>query len=374
MAAARPLRASHSAPSFHRLSNGRSHRRGSRTSADDLATTQRLHNILLQKFPDESDLDSEVASRHGGSSVAGSGRGSSSPKVIRPSIAKVEPPLVSVEINDKDKEAFVDQICTDATRFEVSDWVGKIYEMKVADEQKQLQAAAARRRRLRSSCGGSDSGASGAHSGTALSGTVSHTVSQGVSQGPSLLTAGGSIANISFRTGGQEAAAASVISDESLAVHCTGDNEILTLDERWRHYLENRIPELSDYVRSQIIIRTEALRQQVDEQVKQQRLNQMMTRRVFDMRTNQLRWENARRRALQQELDRQMSSWILEAIDNWDQVAAYEGRKEISETSTMYDILTKRSAHMDSGNLALEIPLFQTMRPSYALFSEELWG
>lgn len=366
MPAARQLQPSHSAPSFHRNSNGngRGHDHSSRTCADDLATTQRLQNILLRKFPDDSDLDSEVASKPGGSSVAGSGKGSSSPK-IRPSIAKVEPPPLTIEINEKDKEAFVDQICAHGTRFEVSDWVGKIYEMKLAEEQKQLQAAAARRRRLRSSCGGSESGASGTHSGTALSGTAS--------QRPSLLAAGGSIANISFRTGGDDAVAASVISDESLAVHCTGDNEILAIDERCRHYLDNRIPELSEYVRSQILVRTEALRQQVDEQVKQQRLNQMMMRRVFDARTNQLRWENVRRVALQQELDRQMPSWILEAIDNWDQVAALEGRQEISETSAMYDVLTKRHAQVDSGKLALEIPLFATIRPSYSLFSDLLW-
>merc|ERR1711974_486643 len=97
-------------------------------------------------------------------------------------------------------------------------------------------------------------------------------------------------------------------------------------------------------------------------------LAQTAQRKVFDGRSNYLLWQNTRHQVLQKRLDAEMPAWILEAIECWDQSKAIDRQeKELSDTDLIFEYLTKRAAHIDTGKLPSEIPLFKTMHASYSL-------
>merc|ERR1719436_1080618 len=130
--------------------------------------------------------------------------------------------------------------------------------------------------------------------------------------------------------------------------------------------------------RVQVARRKEALHREVDEEMAGQFLQQAARRKVFDEKANYLRWQNTQHQVLQKRLDAEMSSWILEAIESWDQGRTLGpaepekggrrgGEKEVSDTDLIFEYLTKRAAHIDTGKLPSEIPLFKTMHASYSL-------
>uniref|UniRef100_A0A7S2HTP0 Uncharacterized protein n=1 Tax=Zooxanthella nutricula TaxID=1333877 RepID=A0A7S2HTP0_9DINO len=126
--------------------------------------------------------------------------------------------------------------------------------------------------------------------------------------------------------------------------------------------------ELGQHVKEQVARRTEALHREVEEEMGDQFLRRTAQRKVFDGRANYLRWQNMRQKALQQRLDAEMMGWIVEAIECWDQKKAMENQeKELSDTDLIFEYLTKRAAHIDTGKLPLEIPVFKTMHASYSL-------
>merc|ERR1712216_288372 len=132
----------------------------------------------------------------------------------------------------------------------------------------------------------------------------------------------------------------------SLVVHHSKGDEALSVNDRLRAYLSNNIPELSDHINAHVAARTEALRREIDEEQEPKHMKQTSRRKVFDDRANYLRWQNARRMALQQRLDEETSAWILEAIEKWDhkhQKKAFQQKQaELSETDLIFDYVTKR--------------------------------
>merc|ERR1711862_492456 len=193
----------------------------------------------------------------------------------------------------------------------------------------------------------SDSGTSGQTGLTGATGTTTTITA--------LQTVGGSIAATSQRP------PKSLDSDESLVVHHSGGDEPLSVKERIQAFLANRIPELDAHINAHVTAHTEALQHKVDEDLAEQYLRQTTQRKVFDGHANYLRWQNARHQLLQKQLDANMSKWIMEAIVSWDQKKANENKaKEVSDTDLVFEYLTKRAAHIDSGKLPTEIPIFKS--------------
>lgn len=254
--------------------------------------------------------------------------------------------------DDRDKEAFMAQICSDSTRLDVRDWVGRIYEIlkKVPPPtEEDMQAKSTRRHRKT----WSNSGAS--ETSTYTSTTCLTT----------LMAAGGSIA---AKTTASSRKAPSLISAESMVVHPGKRIELLSTEERIRAYLNKEIPELTSHVNAYVAKRAEEVRREIDEELVESHLLQMRRQQVFNQEANMLRWQNSRRIALQKRLDNDTPGWILEAVQSWDQKAATKAREEeVSETDLIFDYLTKRAAHINSNKLATEIPVFKTLHASYAL-------
>ncbi|CAE8626029.1 unnamed protein product [Polarella glacialis] len=334
-----------------------------RPLADDHATQQLLKDLLCNKqVVDDSlieDPGAEVRpagkalSRNGAPAVASARDPPAAdwPSTPADSCGLLPPmELRSPMELEKERQDFMNKVCSETTRFDVRDWIDKIFNMEQRMKADALMRDAKdkRRRRLRSSSAASDSG---------LSGQTGYT---GASATTALQTVGGSIAG--------PKPPKSVVSDESLVVHHSKGDEPLSIKERIQAFLENRIPELSEHIESHIAKHTEEVQKEVDSQVAEQFLRATSQRQVFDNRVNYLRWQNARHQALQQRIDAKMSKWIVEAIETWDQRKAAESRpKEVNETDLIFDYLTKRASHIDSGKLPSKIPVFKTLHSSYSL-------
>merc|ERR1719331_469648 len=205
-----------------------------------------------------------------------------------------------------EKDAFVAQVCSDSTRLDVRDWVGRIYEtlkkLPAKEEGDDSLIKGKRHRKAWSSSGQSDT--------TTHTGTTS-----------ALLTAGGSIAATQPRH------APSLISAESMVVHPGKKIELLSTEERIRSYLRNEIPELCVHVNKYIAKRAEEVRREIDEELVEKHLLHMRRQQVFGAKANLLRWQNSRRIALQKRLDTEMPFWMLEAVQTWDQKNAMKARE-----------------------------------------------
>lgn len=349
----RGLSRSSSVPSRGAVRSGGAKRRN---GADEEATQRRLHGILLGKV-ELSEPDFAGPAGHLQSSgnilAAAAGLQSSSKKNSASASSYGEGgggSAVGQSLLDLDAERqlFVDSVCTEATRSDVREWVSKVFGM-VRTAEIAEQAGAPRRRRA-GSC--SDSGGSGR----------------------TFMVAGGSIATASHAPTiitASHRPPQSLHSDESLVVHHSKGDEALSVNDRLRAYLSGNIPELSEHVNTYVASRTESLRREIDEEHEAKHMKQTSRRKVFDDRANYLRWQNARRMALQQRLDEETSAWILEAIQSWDhkhqKKAFQEKQAELSETDLIFDYVTKRAAHIDTGKLATEIPWFKPRYASYSL-------
>jgi hypothetical protein len=260
--------------------------------------------------------------------------------------------------DNREKEAFIAQVCSDNSRLDVRDWVGRIYEMSKKlppKEDEDMQTGKGRRhRKTWSSSGQSDT--------TTHTGTTS-----------ALYTAGGSIAGSivgSFAATNQAASrkAPSLISAESMVVHPGKKIELLSTEERLRAFLRQEIPELTKHVNEFVAKRAEEVRREIDEEVVESHMLKMRRQQVFDGKANFLRWQNSRRIALQKRLDSETPFWMLEAVQSWDQKSAMKARgEEVSEQDLVFDYLTKRAAHINTSKLATEIPIFKTLHSSYSL-------
>jgi hypothetical protein len=287
-----------------------------------------------------------------------SGDGKGSVKGATAFNMKVGPqPLSGLEL-EVERQAYLNQVCSETTRFDVRDWLAKTFTMLNSAQfnpgrygVKEQPSKRGKRARLKSDSVASDSGLSGQ---TGLTGTT----------GTALRTVGGSIA----APNGKAPASQGGISAESLVVHHNLVDEPLSVKERIQAFLEHRIPELDAHVNEHVQDLMCDLQREVDEDLAEQFLDQAQKHRVFDAAANALRWQNARHQALQKRLNSQMPKWVLEAIDDWDQKKVLEKREnEISDTDLIFEYLTKRAAHIDSGKLPSEIPVIKTMYPSYSL-------
>lgn len=152
----------------------------------------------------------------------------------------------------------------------------------------------------------------------------------------------------------------SVASNESMVVHHSDGDEPLSVKECITAYLEKRIPELEMHVNRQIAVQTEATQREVNEELAEQALKHGSQRREGDGRARYL--------ILQKRLDANMPKWIFEAIKTWDQRKALEKKKRVtSDSDLIFEYLTKRAAHIDSGKFPSEIPIFKTLHASYSL-------
>merc|ERR1712060_527906 len=134
----------------------------------------------------------------------------------------------------------------------------------------------------------------------------------------------------------------------------------LSLKECITAYLEKQIPELEAHVNRQIALQTEAMQREVDDELAEQAFVHASQRKEVDGRARYL--------LLQKRLDTSMPKWILEAIKSWDQRKVIEKKQKLtSDTDLIFDYLTKRAAHIDSGKFPSEIPIFKPLHASYSL-------
>lgn len=327
------------------------------SGVNEEATQQMLQSLLLNKNVGEDAL-AELA---GGSGPA-TPMPESPTRNMRNPVAP--PPLdsaataIALAEMEAERDKFMAEICSGSTRLETKDWVRKVFELhyegRMAVARRDAQDR--RRRRGRGSC--STMSESSVSAITGYTGYTGYTATTATA----LQTVGGSIAAASRPP-------KSVDSAESLVVHHNVGEEPLNVKERVQAFLNGSFPELEEHVNGYIARQTEALQRKVDEELATKFLRQTQQRKVFDGRANYLRWQAARHQLLQKHLDESVPNWILEAIACWDQKKAMEGRaaKEISDTDLVFDFLTKRAAHIDSGKLPTEIPMFRTLHASYSL-------
>lgn len=342
---------------------------------DQEANQQRLYDILLGKAqleqkpravaertaPNGGPADAAATTNVAGSAgegarddtggsaaatVPGAAAGTESSPKGKPSVSYADEltsgPQDEEHAREREKAEYVAKVCSDSTRLDVRDWVGRIFTMvrEAQDntEEEPPDNAKNRRRRAWNS-------------------------SSSESSGTTLVAAGGSIA----ATTATKRTAPSLISAESLVVN-PPKPEPLSTEERLRAYLRDEIPELASHVHAHVAAKSEVLRREVDEELVEQHLMQMRKRAVFDGKTNFLRWQASRRVALQKRLDDAMPDWIGEAVASWNQRKAMKAREEeVSETDLIFDYLTKRAAHINTNKLASEIPVFKTLHASYSL-------
>lgn len=333
-----------------------------RPRADADATQKMLHNLLFSKNVGEDLLAEQTGAAH--HSPAGVGTTidetlrlvnvfQREPKMLPPrSLGGGRPssPVLkksaSMEL-EAERDSFVNAVCTDYTHHQVRHWVDKIFHM--THNAAETEAKDRRRRRLRSSCAGSESGMSGQTGATGYTGVTGTT---GTPLQPESVF---------------HASPKSAVSDESLVVHHSKGDEPLSVKERLQAFLQHRIPELDEHINSYVAVHTEELQKLVDEEMAGNFLRNASDRDVFDNRANYLRWQNARQKILQKKLDDAMGQWILQAIQTWDQKKADQKPKEMAPADRMYEYLTKRAAHIDSGKLPSRIPVFKTLHSSYSL-------
>lgn len=176
-----------------------------------------------------------------------------------------------------------------------------------------------------------------------------------------------------FATGGSIAAssqqwAQSVGSDESLAVQLCDEDFHLGRSERLRAYSERSIPELNVHVDKVLAERTRALQQIVDEEALAKFMLQSGQRKVFNTQANKLRWQGVRQQVLRKRLDAETPTWILEALDSWDQSQVSEKEDdELCDADLIYRYVTVRAANINGGKLPSKIPIFKTLHASYSL-------
>lgn len=334
--------------------------------ADAEATETMLHDLLFNKDVDEGPLDEALAKAHESGGVRAHdkhGVRASPLKMRQPSHAAqhhhldVSPERVAAVANlspaqlEEEQRTFVHEVCGDQSLADVQKWVGKIFLM-----QRAVQAQKDKRRRRRGGSAASDGGLSAQTGYTGFTGVTGTT-------GTALQAAGGSIAGklrVPSESGGG-----------SLVVHHRDVDEPLSVKEKLQAFLKREIPELQEHVNAHVENQTELLRREVDEQLAEQYLRTTSNRRVFDGRTNYVRWQHARQQVLQKRLEAAMSGWIMEAVESWNEKQAVEGveekPKDISEVDLVFDYLTKRAAHIDLVKLPSQLPVFKTLHSSYSL-------
>jgi len=248
---------------------------------------------------------------------------------------------------ERERKAFVSAHCSDTTRLDVQDWVGRVFGMMVKQsaEQHSVSSTKERRRRARSSGGTSDSGTSG----TTLRAAGARSLASQDQRAPSR--------------------AASMVSAESLVVNTGQGTEALSNQERLRAYFSGELPELTAHVERYIDSRCEDALKRIDKDLRDDFLRNTTRRMVFDSRGNYLRWQNTRRSVIQRVLEAEMPRWIWDALKSWEEpVASHQARaKEVSDTDVIWDYLSKRAAHIDSSQLVTEIPIFKPLMASYSL-------
>lgn len=327
--------------------------------SDTSATQAQLYNLLLTKEHD----DDEVPALASPGAVGSTGSGVASP-VAAPSYAAsteggesgsstsraIEAAEKAADL-EREKRAFLAEVCTDSTRTDVREAVSRCFLFAKRKEAEALARDAlsersGRRRRARSSAGNSDSGAS-------------------VTTFATLAAAGGSIA---ASRAAASRRAPSVCSDLSLVVHQDKGLQLLSPEERLRAYLANQIPELTEHVNRHIALKVESVRNDLDTELVHEYLLGARRRGVFKDQANWLRWQSTRHLHGRRQLDDDMHRWILEAVTTWDQANDLQGKEaEVGEADLVYDYLTKRGSHIDTTKLATRIPVFQTLKASYCM-------
>lgn len=388
---------------YGELPYGRRQRASARVGPqkDDAGTHRRLYTLLLEKVKDEDDIFGRNMPNDGstcGARSSATAAVGATPKTRRTSLPGVTddvagvvedsgrgPPaglgggmandgadserqttqgkadleaMAAMKDLQVEREAFVNSICSETTRIDVQDWVGRIFD-KMAKQTAEERAAESKRgrkdRHTRTSRTGSGANSESGVSGTTLTGG-------GTGSGTVLAAAGASLAGASTNK------APSLISAESLVVHHGQGMELLSVPERLRAYLADEIPELKVHVNACVAAKVEEVRKRIDEDLGMGFLKHTTKRSVFDGRANYLRWQNTRRAAIQRVLDADMPKWIWESVQSWDQLAYVKGREaDVSDTDLVFDYLTKRAAHIDQGKLATEIPIFKPLMASYSL-------
>jgi len=298
-----------------------------RRSVDDQATGQLLYNMLGARVKQEPapEKDENVTKT---AKVAEINRENS--KESR------EAELASRAALEREKEAFLDEICADSTRFDVKHWIGRLYIM-FGEGMTAAAEARENEKRIRS-----------------LSGMSAFNSELGGSSEGSY----GDISGLSLRAHPE-------FGDEN-------DLSTWTDDERLRHYLECRDPEQQAFINQRVSKQVRRLQMEVDAELNKNRRKQMHAKGVYTDEQNDLRLKNSRRFVLKKRLEVNMGHWLWEALSAWKDGAKQRSLEraqndEPTDVDIVYKTLTKPSTNFDPTKMVTHIPQFKTLHTSYSL-------
>jgi len=296
-------------------------------STDDKATGQLLYNLLgarVKQAPVPEEADKPKVAKV--VVVDDERKGSRDREKEAASRAELE----------REKEAFVDQICDSTTRFDVTHWIGRLYIM-FGEGMTTDHAEKENEKRMR---------------------------------GLSGMSALNSELDGSSEASGKELGSLSLRAHAELADD--NDQATWTDDERLRHYLEGRDPEQLAFVNQIIRKHVRNLQMEVDADLAKGRRAQMHSKGIYTDEKNDLRLRNTRRFMIKQRLEANMSNWLWQALAAWTEGAKQRSvERALADEPTDVDIvfktLTKPSTNIDPTRMVTQIPQFKTLYTSYSL-------
>jgi len=398
---------------------------------DQKATQDLLRSILLEKVPvDEAEERAEGGdadatpvtaaqvedARADTPSRAASGAAGDSIVEVSAGLDPVEEELrrKREDLDQRQKDVFVSQICTSDTRHEVFDWVGKIYDLQKAKEKEKVgkkEKGRPGRRRTRSSGVVSDAGnsstatsAAAAPPAQALGNTAGHSrfqsagsfvlavglmsqpdpvpgskpITQPVDTAPKVSEASaGGTAGVAG-TASETLPEPSLLSGESLVVHREKEIGDISHELRMHAYLGGQLPELQAHVDGHIRLQSEAMSKLVDEELAETQLQRPRGPHggfAFDGRAHFLRFQILRREVLRKKLEEMTPQWIWEGILTWDPSKPSRHKREDLDghhVDFIYDNITKREGDSAarakfSSKVTNEVPMFKPLHISYSM-------
>jgi hypothetical protein len=297
---------------------------------DDQATGQLLYDLLGSRVKQAPVPEEEKVGTKTVKVVDSDRRGSKDGRKTEMANAASRQEL------EREREAFLDQICNHATRFDVSRRIGQLYMMYGEG----MTAAAAEKENEKRMRG--------------LSGM------SGFNSEPDSSSEGDykELGALSLR-------AQPDVGDEN-------DQGTWTDDERLRHYLEGRDPEQQAFVNQIIAKHVRNLQMEVDAELNKGRRAQMRAKGIYSDDKNDLRLKATRRRLLKQGLEASMGPWLWEALGAWKEGAKQRSLEraqndEPTDVDIVFKTLTKPSTNIDPTRMVTQIPQFKTLYTSYSL-------
>lgn len=328
-----------------------------------------------------------------------------------PADAEVVPPTPEHERVERDREAFIETICTEATHPEVRRMIRRLY----INGQLSWPAAekVGKEKRRGSKLLPAVSGATGATEGEAASATSAENRQQQGAGGDGRETqvqAGGVVGPDGGGGGGaaevgkgaasdgglSESRSDTGIGDRSVDVQVANSNESNLAygisspssrgqgddkaaeneEARLKRYLLTRTKEQDDWVKEKVSEMVAQVHQVVNHRMDTDFWDRLQSRGVLDEEANRLRLKNMKRQELRKELEKHMKNYLkyarLEALKEWEDrqargVKNVEVEEKEGETEMVFRSLTKPTVANDPRKRSGQVPKFPPLKMTYSL-------